>query len=97
VFAGASGGGTFKADIGALEDEVAPGTPSAPVQVSSRFVPRCGRRRQPDRDRDSTVRVICKPPSESRFKLGHTTVHCSAIDSGDNTATAKFVVTVKRR
>jgi hypothetical protein len=48
-------------------------------------------------DTDATVQVICNPSSGSRFKLGHTTVHCSATDSSGNTATAKFVITVKRR
>jgi hypothetical protein len=48
-------------------------------------------------DTDATVPVTCKPRSGSRFKVGRTTVHCSATDSSANTATAKFVVTVKRR
>jgi hypothetical protein len=48
-------------------------------------------------DTDGPVPVTCKPPSGSHFKIGHTTVHCSATDSSANTATTRFVVTVKRR
>jgi hypothetical protein len=48
-------------------------------------------------DTDATVQIVCKPPSGSRFKLGQTTVHCTATDSSANTATAKFVITVKHR
>ena len=130
VFAGASGGGTFKANIGALEDDTyidsddpgdwindtwtgtltAPGATfdvTAPViggaHAKTVVIPGEARSARvvytvtAHDDTDATVRVICKPPSGSRFKLGHTTVRCSATDSSDNTATAKFVVTVKRR
>lgn len=48
-------------------------------------------------DTDATVPVTCKPPSGSRFKIGHTTVHCSATDSSANTATTNFVVNVGHR
>lgn len=44
-----------------------------------------------------TVPVTCKPRSGSRFKIGRTTVRCSAIDAVGNTATAHFRITVKRR
>jgi hypothetical protein len=130
VFAGASGGGTFKANIGALEDDTyidsddpgdwindtwtgtltAPGATfdvTAPViggaHAKTVVIPGEARSARvvytvtAHDDTDASVRVICKPPSGSRFKLGHTTVRCSATDSSDNTATAKFVVTVKRR
>jgi hypothetical protein len=46
---------------------------------------------------DSAVRVTCKPASGSQFKVGRTTVRCSTTDSSANTATASFVITVKRR
>jgi hypothetical protein len=48
-------------------------------------------------DTDGAVPVTCKPRSGSNFKIGHTTVHCSATDSSDNTATASFIITVKHR
>jgi hypothetical protein len=46
---------------------------------------------------DGSVRVACRPPSGSRFKVGRTTVKCSAIDTSANEARASFTVTVKRR
>ena len=42
------------------------------------------------------VPVTCKPRSGSLFNLGRTKVTCSATDANGNTATATFVVTVKR-
>jgi hypothetical protein len=47
-------------------------------------------------DFDGPVAVSCKPASGSRFKIGRTTVTCSAADNAGNTATARFTVTVKR-
>jgi hypothetical protein len=44
-----------------------------------------------------SVPVTCKPHSGSRFKIGRTTVTCTATDAVANTATAHFPVTVKRR
>jgi hypothetical protein len=46
---------------------------------------------------DGSVPVRCRPTSGSRFKVGRTTVRCSATDGSGNTATAAFVVTVRRR
>lgn len=46
---------------------------------------------------DGPVRVSCVPPSGSRFRIGRTVVTCTATDSSANTATARFVVTVRRR
>ena len=46
---------------------------------------------------DASVPVACKPRSGARFRLGRTTVRCSATDSSGNTATAAFAITVKRR
>jgi hypothetical protein len=45
---------------------------------------------------DSSVPVACKPPSGSRFKVGKTTVKCSAADSSGNVASGSFKVTVRR-
>ena len=45
---------------------------------------------------DGAVPVVCKPRSGSFFKLGRTSVVCSASDKSGNTARATFVVTVKR-
>lgn len=46
---------------------------------------------------DGSVRAACTPGSGSFFKLGRTKVTCSANDSSENSATASFRVTVKRR
>jgi hypothetical protein len=130
VFAGASGGGTFKADIGPDEDNeidadddpgdqlrnILTGTLTVPGAAFDTTAPvisgthaktvLAAKNAKSARvvytvtahdDTDASVTVVCKPPSGSRFKIGHTTVHCSASDSSANTATAKFVVTVKRR
>jgi hypothetical protein len=48
-------------------------------------------------DVDGPIPVSCRPPSGSRFKIGHTIVTCSATDKTGNTATARFTVTVTRR
>jgi hypothetical protein len=48
-------------------------------------------------DTDGPVPVSCRPKPGSYFTLGRTTVHCTATDSSANTATTRFVVTVKRR
>ena len=48
-------------------------------------------------DVDGSVAVSCKPKSNSLFKIGRTTVRCSAADTSGNTATAQFTVTVRRR
>jgi hypothetical protein len=46
---------------------------------------------------DGVVAVTCKPRSGARFRVGRTTVRCSATDSSGNTGRAVFTVTVKRR
>jgi hypothetical protein len=48
-------------------------------------------------DVDGSLPATCTPRSGSRFKLGKTRVTCSATDSGGNTATAHFTVTVRAR
>ena len=48
-------------------------------------------------DKDGSLPVSCRPKSESPFKIGRTTVRCSASDSSGNTAGTTFVVTVRRR
>jgi hypothetical protein len=48
-------------------------------------------------DVDGSVPVTCKPHSGHRFRLGRTTVLCSASDTSGNTATARFRITVRRR
>lgn len=47
-------------------------------------------------DQDGTIAVSCTPKPGSRFKLGRTTVTCSATDTSGNTQTTKFTVLVKR-
>jgi energy-coupling factor transporter ATP-binding protein EcfA2 len=44
---------------------------------------------------DGPVPITCAPPSGSFFKLGTTTVTCSAADKAGNTATGSFTVTVR--
>lgn len=46
-------------------------------------------------DVDGPIPVSCRPASGSRFKVGRTTVTCSATDKTGNTATARFTVTVR--
>jgi hypothetical protein len=46
---------------------------------------------------DGLVRTTCEPRSGSVFRRGRTKVTCSAIDSSDNSAQVRFVVTVKAR
>jgi hypothetical protein len=49
---------------------------------------------------DGPVPAVCAPKSRSRFRIGRTTVRCSAGDTSANTTTARFTVTVsapKRR
>jgi HYR domain len=46
---------------------------------------------------DGPVSVACVPRSGTRFKVGRTTVKCTASDSSANVKTARFTVTVKRR
>ena len=48
-------------------------------------------------DVDGPLRASCSPASGSRFKVGRTTVRCSARDTSANPATAAFRVTVRRR
>jgi hypothetical protein len=49
-------------------------------------------------DVDRNVAVTCKPRPGSRFKVpSRTRVRCSATDTSANTATATFVVVVRRR
>ena len=44
---------------------------------------------------DGTLPVTCRPRSGSLFKLGRTSVTCSATDSSGNTGRTRFVVTVR--
>jgi len=46
--------------------------------------------------RDGAVPVACLPRSGSIFRVGRKTVTCTAVDGSANTATARFVITVKR-
>jgi hypothetical protein len=48
-------------------------------------------------DHGGDIPVSCHPSSGSRFRVGKTSVLCLATDSSGNTASAGFVVTVKRR
>jgi hypothetical protein len=48
-------------------------------------------------DVDGVRPVSCRPRAGSLFKVGRTTVTCSATDTSANTATARFKVTVRRR
>ncbi len=45
----------------------------------------------------SSPAVACTPPSGSTFRLGTTTVQCSATDAAGNRATGSFTVTVEDR
>ena len=45
---------------------------------------------------DGAVPAACRLKSGSVFRVGRTTVACSAVDGSGNTATARFVITVKR-
>ena len=45
---------------------------------------------------NGAVPVSCSPRSGSRFPIGRRVVTCVAPDTGGNTATAKFLITVKR-
>ncbi len=45
---------------------------------------------------DGPVPAACSPKSGSVFRPGRTTVTCTSADSSGNSATARFVVTVKR-
>jgi hypothetical protein len=45
---------------------------------------------------DGPVPAACLPKSRSLFRVGRTTVSCSSVDGSGNTATARFVITVKR-
>jgi hypothetical protein len=46
---------------------------------------------------DPTVPVTCKPTSGSTFRLGTTTVDCSATDDAGNEAAGSFKITVRDR
>ena len=46
-------------------------------------------------DVDGPVGVSCTARSGGQFKLGRTTVRCSASDASGNVATAQFTVTVR--
>jgi HYR domain len=45
---------------------------------------------------DGALPVTCLPRSGSAFRVGRTTVRCTATDKSGNTATTKFTVTVRR-
>ncbi|WP_236720196.1 HYR domain-containing protein [Rathayibacter sp. VKM Ac-2630] len=47
--------------------------------------------------RDGAVRLVCSPPSGSRFSIGTTTVTCTAKDAAGNTRTSSFDVIVTRK
>jgi len=47
-------------------------------------------------DVDGALSATCRPRSRSWFRVGRTTVPCSAIDTSGNEKTVRFVVTVKR-
>ena len=47
-------------------------------------------------DVDGVVPVSCSPRSGSRFPIGRTVVTCVAPDTSGNTATARFLITVKK-
>lgn len=44
---------------------------------------------------DGTRPVLCKPRSASRFKVGKTTVTCTAADTSGNVRTTRFTITVR--
>jgi hypothetical protein len=45
---------------------------------------------------DGAVKTACVPKSGSIFRVGRVTVTCSAVDGSGNTATAHFLINVKR-
>ncbi len=45
---------------------------------------------------DGAVPISCRPRSGGFFKLGRTSVACTAVDSSGNTARARFAITVRR-
>jgi HYR domain-containing protein len=45
--------------------------------------------------RDGPVPAVCRPKSGSVFRVGRTRVTCTAADGSGNTATARFIITVK--
>jgi hypothetical protein len=45
---------------------------------------------------DGPVPAVCRPKSGSVFRVGRTRVTCTAADGSGNTATTRFVITVKR-
>jgi hypothetical protein len=45
---------------------------------------------------DGPVPAACVPRSGSLFRAGRTTVTCKSVDGSGNTASARFVITVKR-
>jgi hypothetical protein len=47
-------------------------------------------------NRDGALKATCDPPSGSVFRIGTTTVSCSAEDAAENKATKSFEVTVAR-
>jgi HYR domain len=47
-------------------------------------------------DVDGLLPATCKPASGSSFRIGRTNVICKATDSSANTATTRFIITVKR-
>lgn len=48
-------------------------------------------------DVDGAVPVTCVPRSGSMFKIGRTTVRCSASDTSGNTTTARFTIRVRAK
>jgi len=48
-------------------------------------------------DVDGQVRVICRPNSGSRFRIGRTRVNCSATDSSGNPSAVSFNIIVRSR
>jgi hypothetical protein len=45
---------------------------------------------------DGSVQPACTPKSGGVFRVGRTTVSCTAVDGSGNTTAASFVITVKR-
>jgi hypothetical protein len=45
---------------------------------------------------DGSLAAACLPRSGSVFAVGRTYVNCNAVDKSGNTATARFVIAVKR-
>jgi HYR domain len=101
---GAEGNDTWTGTltVPGLEFDVAPPTISGAGSKTVRAPKRAKRMRVTYRVTasdavDGAVTVACAPRSGTSFKVGRTTVKCTASDSSGNVKTARFTVTVKRR